>query len=1202
MIWRKTASPKASISETSNIKFLQSYVFRNAPIIIFSIQKDGTITMFEGRGLEKLGLDREQVVGTNFFENFGDRPTAENIRRALTGETFSADVVTLNGRIHHTSYFPQTNDLGEVLSVLGMAQDLTEIREAEEALEISEAKWRALVQHAQDLIVAVDSELRIIMINRASFGLSLETIMGTNLLDYVKNTDRETVRRIITQVFLTGDPTETEINAIGPHDTILEYSARLSPILEKNRIDSVLLVCRDISEKIAVWKRYQALFDNSLDAILLADDQACYVDANSPASLMTGYDKDELLSKCVWDLTPLSNVEDGMKLWRDFIAAGAQNGEYEIRRKDGATLTVAYRAVANIAPGLHLSVMRDVTARKTAEKGLLEKQVLLDMAMRLAKLGSCDLNLAADRVWFSEQFKKIHGLGVDEMGLDEFMRICHPGDLRRVEKAIDDAMAGTAKYDIQHRIINQQTGETRYVQARGEVLRDLEGDPVRIIGCSQDITEIKQVETKLRESEEKYRSLIDEMMDGVLLTSPDGAVFAANQAACDMFGMTESEIVESRRDALVDTTDPRLSAGLKERAETGKFRGELNLRRKDGSIFPAEIASSIYFDTQGNPKTSMVIRDITSRRQAEDAFKKSEALFQRTFDKSPIGAAIVSLDYRFLRVNSELCRITGHEPGELVKLTFPDITYPEDLEQDLDYARDLEKGLIDQYQMDKRYIRKNGDLIWVKLSVRLIRDEKGTPLFFLPMIEDIHERKMAENALRESEQRYRLVTEHVADGVAVIQHGNIVFFNNTMERWFGQNLELDQPGEAPIITLPAELLDIVNEHRDVSDVQDSHEKNFRRQCRVRGNNLKWFEVYCATVIWKGQAAVLVTLHDITGIIHEEKALKVEAESLRFENIQLRSSMPDRYRMGGIVGKSTVMQELYEIILKASQTTANVIIQGESGTGKELVARAIHSMSVRKDKPLVPVNCGAIPESLFESEFFGYKRGAFTGAEQDKYGYVKLAHGGTLFLDEVAELTVNMQVKLLRVLESRSYTPVGSADEVRSDFRVIAASNRSLNPLVRQGLLREDFFYRVNVIPIELPPLREHKEDIFLLVDFFLRESSSGTSINDLPGHVLEAFYNYNWPGNVRELRNVLDRYLTLGTVDFNTTSIKAKPAPSNETLNLVDDNIVSTLEKYEKDLILDALNRHQWRRSETASYLGISRRSLYRRMQNLGIN
>ena len=153
MIWRKTASPKASISETSNIKFLQSYVFRNAPIIIFSIQKDGTITMFEGRGLEKLGLDREQVVGTNFFENFGDRPTAENIRRALTGETFSADVVTLNGRIHHTSYFPQTNDLGEVLSVLGMAQDLTEIREAEEALEISEAKWRALVQHAQDLIV-----------------------------------------------------------------------------------------------------------------------------------------------------------------------------------------------------------------------------------------------------------------------------------------------------------------------------------------------------------------------------------------------------------------------------------------------------------------------------------------------------------------------------------------------------------------------------------------------------------------------------------------------------------------------------------------------------------------------------------------------------------------------------------------------------------------------------------------------------------------------------------------------------------------------------------------------------------------------------------------------------------------------------------------------------------------------------------------
>ena len=256
-------------------------------------------------------------------------------------------------------------------------------------------------------------------------------------------------------------------------------------------------------------------------------------------------------------------------------------------------------------------------------------------------------------------------------------------------------------------------------------------------------------------------------------------------------------------------------------------------------------------------------------------------------------------------------------------------------------------------------------------------------------------------------------------------------------------------------------------------------------------------------------------------ISEEKFNELE---LQEENKQLKASIEQANGLGRIIGRSKAMQNVYELIMKASENDMNVIILGETGCGKDLVAKAIHEYSGKKGD-YVPVNCGAIPEQLMESEFFGHTKGSFSGAYANKQGFIAAADNGTLFLDEIGEIPLNLQVKLLRTLENRTYTPLGSNTPKNSNFRLITATHRDLNQMVQEKNMRSDFFYRINVLEIHLPPLRERENDLFLLVEnYFKRKNAKIT----LPLKVRLAMQNYHWPGNVRELHNFLDKYLFLG--------------------------------------------------------------------------
>jgi two-component system response regulator AtoC len=310
----------------------------------------------------------------------------------------------------------------------------------------------------------------------------------------------------------------------------------------------------------------------------------------------------------------------------------------------------------------------------------------------------------------------------------------------------------------------------------------------------------------------------------------------------------------------------------------------------------------------------------------------------------------------------------------------------------------------------------------------------------------------------------------------------------------------------------------------------------------------------------------------------------------------------------LIGRSPAMQEVYKQIGRVADTDYTVLVLGETGTGKELVAGAIHRNSGRKEGPFIRINCAAIPENLLESELFGYEKGAFTGAANKKLGKFELAHGGTLFLDEISEVPLGMQVKLLRVLQEKEFERVGGTRTIKLDARVIAATNRDLVQMVREGSFREDLYYRLNVVTIQMPPLRDRKEDIGLLAAHFTKAAAAKLSkpVQGLSDEVIEAFKSYDWPGNVRELKNVCERaaVLTRGLLitrdELPATlqpgfreNISAKWAAGQTLQEIMGD--------VERNIILQSLKEHNYNRTKTALALGISRRTLYGKIKEHGL-
>jgi len=647
----------------------------------------------------------------------------------------------------------------------------------------------------------------------------------------------------------------------------------------------------------------------------------------------------------------------------------------------------------------------------------------------------------------------------------------------------------------------------------------------------------------------------------------------------------------------------------------------------------------------------------------EEALRQSER-WRSVFENSAIGVALTDLNGHFLATNPTYQKMLGYKEPELQALSFLEISHEDYREANWALVTELLAGKREQFQIEKQYRRKDGSLIWVRNSVSLVPGNESMPRFIMALSEDITERKHAEEALRKSEERNRtllkinnaIITKLTPEALfrsayeairRVISFDRAAFLLYQPEKKTLKLLSMDSDAESEFFRLGKEYdLEetriskwVLNHQESVvrGDLEKEQQspgdrrlvaEGIRSYCVVplvaMGNSIGTFTVWSESE-YRYSEADAELLQEVANQValaianmksYEEIAsLKARLEK---ENVYLQEEIRTEHNFEEIVGNSTALLDLLRRVDQVAPTDSSVLIYGETGTGKELIARAIHNRSLRKNRPVVKVNCSAISAGLVESELFGHVKGAFTGAFERHIGRFELADGGTIFLDEVGELPLETQVKLLRVLQEREFEPVGSNRSIHVDVRIIAATNRSLPESINAGTFRSDLYYRLNVFPLEVPPLRERRSDIPQLAMFFLSRYSRnlGKKMEGISAAATERFRSYSWPGNVRELQNVIERAVILSPgplleVDTDLISVSSSATPGETTRKeaavvepIASAPALKTLDEVERDHISAVLLQTHGvieGANGAAKTLGMHPNTLRHRMEKLGL-
>jgi formate hydrogenlyase transcriptional activator len=758
---------------------------------------------------------------------------------------------------------------------------------------------------------------------------------------------------------------------------------------------------------------------------------------------------------------------------------------------------------------------------------------------------------------------------------------------------------------------------------------------------SEDSTMRVQAEDALHNSEERIRLILDSATEAICGCDSEGSCLFSNASAARILGYDgPAELVGKNLHALEHHTRKDGTPYPIEECPIyiGFQKGEDVHRdnevywRKDGTSFPVEFWSHIVVREGKTLGAVITFIDITERKQAEAALRKSEERWRSVYENSAIGVALADLNGRFLAVNRAYEKMLGYAEEELRKLTFLEITDEDYRDANRELISELLEGKRQQFQIEKQYRRKDGTLRWVSNNVSLVPGTESVPRFIMALSEDITRRKQAEAALRKSEEKNRIL----------LQINNAIITNLT------QQALLHSISEAlhPVFPFDRCAITLYQPERDsfrfLAVEGELHSDYFQTGLELKSDETcgSWvFEhlrplvrrdlekeqeylnerrlaaegihsMCVVPLVLQGECIGLLSLvsqqrdqySDEDAAFLQEVANQIalaiqnmqsfqEIDNLKArlekENVYLREELRTEHNFEEIVGNSPVLLRALHAVDQVAPTDSTVLIYGETGTGKELVARAIHSRSARNGRALVNVNCSAISAGLVESELFGHMKGAFTGALDRRIGRFELAHGGTIFLDEIGELSLETQVKLLRVLQEHEFEPVGSSRSLRVDVRVIAATNRNLPEAVQAGRFRSDLFYRLNVFPIELPPLRERRSDIPQLVAFCISRFSkrSGKKIHGVSQESMENLMDYPWPGNIRELQNIIERAVVLSvgpTLRLGrdlmpvAASTKSKEAPEMDAsahrhADLESPKPLPTLDEVDRNHILAAL-------------------------------
>jgi PAS domain S-box-containing protein len=1014
------------------------------------------------------------------------------------------------------------------------------------------------------------------------------------------------------------------------HQRNMQLERRLYELEKKDAPAKVL------PETYALETGFRTLIENFPNgAVALIDRNFRYILAGGEGFEKIGKFPSDLVGKRLQDVWPKDLYEMIKPIYEDAFYGKTQVVELHLSGFDWLFHIVPNIKATEHGPETIIVVAIDITAFKRLEREnrLVRERLEFLLAQNPAIIYGADPSCDFETTFVSKNLERIHGhLPEKYYRYPHFwISTANPGDIdeavKWVEgideatKQIKDSLLKSGAFNVEYRLQNQD-GSFSWIQDRGRLIYDEAGNPLEVVGCMIDITEQKQNQEELgkyrrrlenlvkertaaleKEIEERkwadeaYRNLVEHSIQGLHIIQ-DSRIIFVNPMLSKITGYSAEELLSMGLEellAVIHPEDVQSARAQWQHHKNAPRNTKYRIIRKDGQIRWTEFFTTVV-SYHGKPSFQITSMDITERIEARKALQESEERMRLAVQNVPVMLSAVDQNNNLIVWNKECEQVTGYSDEEVIGN--PDIwekLYPDKVLRETVF-NSWADHMGDSRNRELELTCKDGTKKMISWSGNAGRYPiPGWRSWGIGV--DVTKQKQAMDALRESEAHYRFLAEIVAEGIGIIREEKFIFVNSALSSLLGYTkselLEIH-----PFSLIHEDHKKYFYKIFDPSGTDSGGEKDHRRcfwgQVIGGGGRKIWTEWHRDAVKWEGEPSILVTVRDITETKRREIALKEEKENIYREYIELKeSSIKNQYKFGYLVGKSRPMQDIYSLILKASECNENVIIYGESGTGKELVARSIHDRNDRRSKPFVPVNCGAIPETLFESEFFGYRKGAFTGAVMNKHGFFCLANQGTLFLDEVGELSLNMQVKFLRAIEGGTYTPLGSEEPRNSDVRIIAATNKNLAEMVKKKLFREDLFYRLHVIPITVPPLRERKEDIPLLAEHFLSLHGNPNDPRRISGQIYESLFKHDWPGNVRELENMLKRYLATNQIDF----IHMGGSRKTEDEYPEETGLRELLQGFEEKIIIQTLERNRWHKGKTARMLGIPERTLYRKLK-----
>ena len=853
-----------------------------------------------------------------------------------------------------------------------------------------------------------------------------------------------------------------------------------------------------------------------------------------------------------------------------------------------------------------VGTVMDFTEHRRAEEAIRRSEAYLSEAQRLSHTGSFGWKVSSGELfWSDETFRIFEYDRSVKPTLDSLGQRVHPDDRADVKEVINRASAGAAEFEHAYRLL-MPDGRVKHVHALAHISQDASGNR-EFVGAVTDVTGHMMAQEALRSSEadllEAQRlshmgSWRNDVSTGIVTVSPEVRRIFDIRPGEDASG---AEFFFGR----IHPEDRPIEVQTYERANLAKtdFESDYRIVLPDGSIKHVHNIGHPVLNESGDIREFVgTVIDITERRHAEAVIREQAAELREVVDTIPavVWSALPDGSNSYANKRSvEYCGMTREQiAGSGWEAGF----HPDDLERHkAKWLACVASG--EPCEDEVRFRRADGQYRWHLQRGVPLRDEAGNIVKWYGVLTDIEDRKTAEGKIREQDAELRQIVDLVPQFIVVYGPNFERFYaNRTTLDYLGVSLdEWRRKSFAYSTTHPDDLERLETSRDRALSSGSAYEVELR--LRKHDGSYRWFQTrYHPVRDDKGQ----ITRWYVTATDIEDR--KQAEDRLRSENVALREEIDKASMFEEIVGTSRPLKAVLSRIAKVAPTDSTVLITGETGTGKELVARAIHRRSRRSSRAFVCVNCAAIPRDLIASELFGHEKGSFTGALQRRVGKFELAEGGTIFLDEVGELPTETQIALLRVLQEREFDRVGGNHPIRANVRVIAATNRDLEASVAAGSFRGDLFYRINVFPIENPPLRQRKDDIQVLVEYFIDRYArkAGKNIKRVNKKTLELFQSYPWPGNIRELQNVIERSVILCETEIFSIDENWLPQPPSLAAESKQQaELPQTLLAQEKEMIEAALQDARGRVSGPAGAavkLGIPRSTLESKIRSLNIN